>query len=162
MSDQFTTRACPARTFSFTSSLSCAIASGSNADLCGPRSTAACISDLVHGRPVRMGHPLVAYCSNFSAAGWWSASPAGHIWFLCWTLSCDQLAGSVALPRYVRRWLIVSSWLSCREIRVCLFALRSASDMAPVTGASVPSDGGLSPIVCVAQSGREVLGYTPV
>lgn len=79
MSSHITIRACPLATFSATSAFSCSIASGTNAEICGPRSIAACISATIHGFPVHVGHPRVAYDFRRFAAGWCSASPLGHI-----------------------------------------------------------------------------------
>ena len=71
--------ACPSLTFLIDSVAKCSSASSDNADRCGPRSTASQISSLVHGHPVRLGHPKVSHSVKSPPAGWDVAIPDGHI-----------------------------------------------------------------------------------
>lgn len=82
MSSQRTIFACPVRTFSSVSLLSWAMHSSVMADSCGPRSIAASASARVHRRPVRAGHPFVAWRSSVAAAGCPSAAPDGSMFLL--------------------------------------------------------------------------------
>ena len=79
ISSQRTNFACPFSTFSSTSVSCCVIASGTNAEECGPFSIAATIISFVHRLPVMAGQPFVAYCSSVAAAGWCNANPCGHM-----------------------------------------------------------------------------------
>lgn len=69
ISFQCTMRACPFATFSFTSISNWAIASGTNAEICGPRSIALCICSSVHVAPVFVGQPFSVYFVSVDAAG---------------------------------------------------------------------------------------------
>ena len=62
-------KSCPAANFAILLSWKCSIASGKSEDRCGPCATASHISAFVHGFPVHIGHPNVAYSLRRDAAG---------------------------------------------------------------------------------------------
>ena len=54
-------------------------ATGSFAEIWGPRFKALTMCSLLHGAPVSTGHPLLLYWCNSGAAGCLLAMPRGHI-----------------------------------------------------------------------------------
>ena len=79
MSDHGTSRAKPCSCFSWASIHICSMASGTKAEMCAPRSTAAQISSGVQSRPQSTGQPLVAYSNSAGPAGCKRVFPRGHM-----------------------------------------------------------------------------------
>ena len=132
MSSQSTTRHCFFFTLSSTSCCSCRIASGANADMCGPTAIAASISLRVHGRPVVVGHPSFAKLCSSSAAGCSNAKPLGHIDPLYSRIGCFGV-GMLKWPLWFLQYE-TSACSACFCWRRLLFSSRCFSLFAPVTG----------------------------
>ncbi len=100
MSSHRTRIACPAATFAILLSWKCLIAFGKSEDRYGPCATASHITAFVYSLPVPVRHLNVAYSLRRDAAGWYKASPFGHISFL-YFVRCGFSVGMKNCPQCV-------------------------------------------------------------
>jgi len=111
MSSQRTARTCPFTTLSSTSfSTKFAMASGSSADLCGPRLMAAWrISPIVPSRPVLVGHPRFSHSLSCSAPSCLGASHCGAISFASniFSLFLRSSSGRIVASRCFFHWPLI-------------------------------------------------------
>ena len=143
MSTHEITRACPLVTFLLVLSRKWLSASGSNADLCGPGSIAACISATVQFHPVAVWQPYKDHSSSKSPVGWAVASHVGCMpsGFSLRGSSSQWSRGSQNFP-----WCVIHcvcrGWTSSCACHIFLLCHRMLSLVAPVSGAPFADVGG--------------------